>query len=29
LIGVEGSGVAREEFWGSGKRRAVVDFEGV
>lgn len=29
LTGVEGSEVAREEFWGSGKRRPVADFEGV
>lgn len=29
LIGVEGREVARDEFWGSGKRRPVADFEGV
>ena len=29
LTGVEGSEVDRDEFWGSGKRRPVADFEGV
>jgi hypothetical protein len=29
LIGVEGREVARDELWGSGKRRPVTDFEGV
>jgi len=27
LMGVEGGEVARDEFWGSGKRRPVADFE--
>ena len=29
LTGVEGSEVARDEIWGSGKRRPVADFEDV
>lgn len=29
VIGVEGREVGRDEFWGSGKRRPVADFEGV
>lgn len=29
LIGVEGDEVERAGFWGSGKRRGLVDLEGV